>query len=70
MLSKLIRHFDGKNHEKKEFQNSNVGGKQIEDMHHGGFEVGKFDFSAPNKPDFCQQKSCCDNPQRKAFMII
>ena len=26
----LKTHFDGKNHEKKEFQNSNVGGKQIE----------------------------------------
>ena len=39
MLSKLICHFDGKIHEKKEFQNSNVGGKQIENMSRGGFEI-------------------------------
>ena len=39
-----VTHFDGKNYEKKEFQNSNTGGKQIENSCRCHF-CKKFDFS-------------------------
>ena len=40
----ISTHFEGKNHEKKEFRNSNVGGKQIENSFWCKFS-NKYDFS-------------------------
>ena len=43
-MAYLKKHFEGKNYEKKEFENSNVGGKQLGFFSQYGIR-GKFDFS-------------------------
>ena len=72
MLSKIILWwnfeiiiFNGKNHEKTEFQNSNVGGKQIENLCQCRF-WNKFDFSTTSNDNF----NCClvENPDSGIFI--